>query len=233
MVIKFLRFLRHADGYKFPSGKWLDLKHYKERIVIVAGEAAPRVYDQDFDRLKAMKEAGVLVTMIAGPVFLIDTKQNSYAIKAAQDGLLNLFVVPTRYNNHFRANLYTGELYYEYPHAPNEEHRKSIHFPENRYEVKSYLRMAEKLKKISKPFFQCVSDQDYLLLSDNQLAGIKKCIDIKGLKNFNDYTVAEIQALERYNATTKWTDRRKCPAVHNSCPYYGGFIQCSTSTQKC
>ena len=180
-----------------------------------------------------MKEAGVLVTMIAGPVFLIDTKQNSYAIKAAQDGLLNLFVVPTRYNNHFRANLYTGELYYEYPHAPNEEHRKSIHFPENRYEVKSYLRMAEKLKKISKPFFQCVSDQDYLLLSDNQLAGIKKCIDIKGLKNFNDYTVAEIQALERYNATTKWTDRRKCPAVHNSCPYYGGFIQCSTSTQKC
>ena len=198
MILKFLNFRGHTDGYKFPSGKWFDYKLYKDKIVIVAGEAAPRVYNKDFyDRLKVMKEAGVFVTMIAGPVFLIDQNKNSFAIKAAQDGLINMFVASTRNNTHFRTNLYTGELYYEYPHSPNEKHRKSIYFRENRYEVKSYLRMAKKLKKKSKPFLQCVAGQDYLLLSDKQLEDIKEYIDIKGLKNFNDYTVAEIQELMR------------------------------------
>jgi hypothetical protein len=142
-----------------------------------------------------MAEAHVNVVMIAGPVFLTDNNGSSYAVRAAQDGYLKLYVVPNRYNSHFRANLYTGELYYEYPHAPNEKHRMSVHFPENRYEVKKYLHLAKKLIKKAKPFKQCTAGQDYLLFSDTDLEKVKRCIDINGMNDFNDYTVKEIRQI--------------------------------------
>ncbi len=196
MVLRFLNFPRGTTGYKFLSGKWLDNLLYKEKIVIVAGEAAPRVYGQDFyDRLRILKEANVPVTMLAGPVFLVDDNQESFALTAAAHGLVDLYVMPTRHNRHFRANLYTGELYFEYPHAPNEPHRQSVHFRENRYEVKNYIRRTRRMKKSAMPFAKCVRDKDYLLLSQQELEQVKQCIDINGLKDFNDYSVAEIQKL--------------------------------------
>lgn len=171
-------------------------KFFEDKIVIVAGEALPRVYNKEFyEKLSMARSLGILVKMLAGPVFLKDTEGNSYAIKAAEDGLLNLFVVGKRANRHFRANFYTGELYYEYPHQPNQRNRKSVHFIENRFEVKQYLRLARKIQKNSNPFAACEINRDYLLVSEETLEAIKKQIEKDGRKDFNDHTVSEIQEI--------------------------------------
>lgn len=193
MVLSFLKFPKHSAKENFSLLKWWDDRCFKDKIVIVAGEAAPRIYDKDFyDKVYLAKDAGVKIKMLAGPVFLKNTQGQSFVINAAKNDLIDLFVVNRRANRHFRANLYTGELYYEFPHEPNEPNRTSVHFKENKFEVKQYLRSAKKLEKKSKPFKNCEINKDYLLVTKEDLDIIKKCIEINGIKDFNECTASEI-----------------------------------------
>lgn len=202
-VLSFIRYPKYKETKKFSLRsleKWYDDKFIEDKLVIVAGEGSPCVYGKEFiDKVYKAKEDGVIITMLAGPFFLKDKENKSYIIDAAQGNIINLYVANKRADRHFLANLYTGELYFEYPHEPNAKKRISVYFRENKYEVKQYLRKAKKLKKNSKSFNNCKINEDYLLLSYRELEILKSCIDLKGLKDFNQYTASEALNLLKKN----------------------------------
>lgn len=193
-VLTFIKYPKHKASEKFSLRRWWTDKFFKCKIVLVAGETSPIVYNKDFnDSVKVAKRAGIEINMIAGPTFLTNSKGESYALMAAEDGLINLYVAKHRLRIHFRANLFTGELFYEYPHEPNATNRTSVHFKENRFEVKQYLREANKLIKQSKPFNMCKIEEDYIMVKEERLEQIKKCIEIHGTKEFDKCTVQDIK----------------------------------------
>ncbi len=192
-VLTFLNYQWSKEQNKFFLQKMWNDFFYKDRIVFVAGEASPNVYDNEFyDKVNELKCAGYKLKVIAGPILLSDNGE-SYLINAANDDLLDLFIPEKRIGRHFRANLFTGELYYEQAHEPNQYCRKAIHFDENRFEVKHYLRIFEKMLKHTKKF-NLNNKQDYCLVSKDELENIKNCVKLNG-KKFNDCSLSEIRGM--------------------------------------
>jgi len=203
MLLAFLNYPK-SDGYdderssnflikwwKSFLSQWNDF-FIKNKIVIVAGEASPCIYGEQFiDASRIAKDRGITIKMIAGPFFLKDNADRSYIIEAAGNGIIDLFVAKKRAKRHYWANFFTGELYFEYPHEPNAKIRNSLHFQENRFEVKHYLRRAQAMMKKAIPFRECKINEDYLLLSVDELENLKKCIKYQGKRNINDFTARE------------------------------------------
>ena len=190
-VLTFIKYPRHSEDKSYISQHWNNI-FYKHKIVIVAGESSTDIYNGNFyNKTKSVSENGIGITMIAGPIFLVDSERESHTLKAAKSNYIKLYVTKHRMKNHFRANYYTGELYFEYQHEPDAPTRTSVHFKENRFEVKHYLRKAEKLLKNAKPFNQCEEYKDYLLINKDELEVIKKCIESHGKLDFDRYTMKD------------------------------------------
>ena len=190
-VLTFIRFPRHNEEKSFLSQHWNNI-FYKHKIVIVAGESSTDIYNKNFyNKTKSVSKIGVSIAMIAGPIFLVDSKRESHTLKAAENNYINLYVTKHRMKHHFRANFFTGELYFEYQHEPDAPTRTSVHFKENRFEVKHYLRKSEKLLKAAKPFSQCKEYKDYLLMNKDELGVIKECIENRGKHDFDRYTMED------------------------------------------